>query len=61
MTNEPGYCKSFEISIRVITHTRLDKAGAWGMRIESALLVTRVKVCNSVEWRGEFISFALLL
>lgn len=44
-----------------MTHPLLDKAGSWGMRIESALLVTRVKVCNSVPGRGKFISFASLL
>lgn len=47
ITNEPGYCASFRESSWVLADfTRADKENHWGIRIESALVVQRVEVCE---------------
>lgn len=50
VTNEPGFCA---FSAQLITQSPFlteysisDLEGRWGMRIESALIVRRVKVCQ---------------
>ncbi len=49
ITNEPGYCKFLLVGppgVRPVSDSPrlVDNAGKWGMRIESALAVRRIKV-----------------
>ena len=53
ITNEPGFCKSAVLPFPKPLHSlifALDNDGYWGIRIESALLVRRVK--TSHEYQG---------
>ena len=47
ITNEPGYCEFFadcSFDFKVTNMGFVDADGKWGMRVESALLVKKVRV-----------------